>query len=244
MTLAGFLLLFTLSFDHNFADWDALLKRYVTVTENGKVTRVDYTALKKKEAELDRVLVTLSRVSQQEFNKWTRNQQQAFLINAYNAFTWKRILLDWPVNSIKDAGGWRGPWKTAFFTLLDEERHLDWIEHEQLRPVYNDPRIHFAVNCASKGCPPLRGEAYRASDLDRQLEEQTRLFLSNTAENEVNVKLKTLRLSKIFDWFEDDFTQNNQSVGKWVSQYLPEMAKSSFKWKVTYTDYDWSLNGK
>lgn len=138
-------------FDHSYASWDALLKKHVRWLPDNKQSRADYAGFAKDRAELKRVLDTLSGVSQADFDKWSREQRMAFLINAYNAFTVEVILTKWPdLKSIKELGSFnRGPWKNEFFTLLGAKRHLDWIEHEELRPKYADPRVHGAVNCLS-----------------------------------------------------------------------------------------------
>ena len=123
----------------------------------------------------------MSAVPPAEFERWSREQQMAFLVNAYNAFTVELILTRWPdLKSIKDLGSLlQSPWKKKFFVLLGEERHLDWIEHEQLRPRYQDPRVHAAVNCASIGCPALRPEAFVAPRLDAQFDDGMQRFMSD-----------------------------------------------------------------
>ena len=134
----------------------------------------------------------------------------AFLINAYNAFTVEKILTRYPdIKSIRDFGKVFGnPWKDKFFTLLGQECTLDGIEHEMLRKhgAYDEPRVHFAVNCASIGCPMLREEAYVAERLDAQLEEQAERFLSDRTRNRYSAQTGALEVSKIFDWFKEDWT--------------------------------------
>ena len=126
-----------------------------------------------------------------------------------NAFTVELILTRYPdVNSIKDLGSFfTSPLKKKFFTLLDEERHLDWIEHEMIRKpgMYDDPRIHAAVNCASTGCPALRNEAFIAGILDVQLEDNMRRFLTDKTRNRYDSKTRNLEVSKAFDWYREDF---------------------------------------
>ena len=142
-------------FDHGHAGWDALLKKHVRWLPDQKQSRVDYDGFKADRAALKKVLDAMSAVPPAEFERWPREQQMAFLVNAYNAFTVELILTRWPdLKSIKDLGTLlQSPWKKKFFTLLGEERTLDWIEHEQLRPRYREPRLHAALNCASIGCP-------------------------------------------------------------------------------------------
>ncbi|MGE3388198.1 MAG: DUF547 domain-containing protein, partial [Bdellovibrionales bacterium] len=147
-------------FDHSHKIWTLLLQKSVTV--KGHASVVNYKILKSDPTELHAYLRTLESVSQGEFGKFSNNEKLAFLINAYNAFTIKLILGRYPAKSIKHAGEWSlsnptaSPWKTKFFTLLGERRHLDNIEHDMIRKSFNEPRIHFAVVCASVGCPALR----------------------------------------------------------------------------------------
>jgi hypothetical protein len=209
-------------------------------------------------------LGTLSKVTQTEFNGWTRPQQMAFLINAYNAFTVEKILARYPnIKSIWDFGKIFGnPFKDKFFTLLGHELSLDMIEHETLRKpgTYNEPRVHFAVNCASVGCPMLREEPYVAERLDAQLEEQTRRFLSDRSRNRYNAANNALEVSEIFKWFSEDWTSGYrgfdgkapamQSREQFFAKYAALLADqpahrnavSERKAGIRHLDYDWSLN--
>src|SRR4029079_18021630 len=190
-------------FDHTHAAWNALLKKHVVLIGDGKASQVRYADFARDRAGLKTYLDTLSKVSDAEFRSWSKTQQMAFLINAYNAFTIEKILTRYPdLKSIRDFGTVFGnPWKDKFFTLLGHESYLDQVEHEMLRAkgVYNEPRVHFAVNCASIGCPMLREEAYVADRLDAQLEEQARRFLSDHSRNRYNPDKNQLEVSKIFD---------------------------------------------
>ena len=150
------------------------------------------------------------------------------------------------MKSIKKIGGFfSSPWKKNFFKLLGETRNLDWIEHKVLRKKFNEPRIHFAINCASIGCPALRPEAYVASRLSAQLEEQTQLFIGDASRNEI--RDNQLYISKIFDWFAQDFEKSHGSVEKFIAAYITkddEVAQKirNQKFKIKYTKYDWKLN--
>lgn len=231
------------AFDHNYGHWDAFLKQHISVHQGGQVTRVDYAGVKQDIVKLNAILSQFSAVSTKEFNGWTAKQKMAFLINAYNAFTWKLVADHYPVKTIKDIGGWRGPWKENFFTLLDDKRHLDWVEHSMLRKYFPEPRIHFAVNCASIGCPPLRDEAFTAAKLETQLKEQTHLFLTNTQENRWDPKKNELHVSKIFDWFQEDFGGSEEKLVEWLKPRFPGLETvNADKVDVDYTEYDWSLN--
>lgn len=237
------------AFDHQHSDLTNILKQVVVAIPGS--TAVDYAQIKKKHlGALDSYLKKLSSVSNTTYKKWNRNEKMAFLINAYNAFTIKLILNHYPVDSIKDIGGlFSSPWKKEFFTLLGKKRHLDYVEHTRLRPDFKEPRIHFAVNCASIGCPALRNEAFTAKKLDKQLEEQTFLFLQDSSRNRFNLKEKELEISKIFSWFEKDFLVKEKSVAAFVAPYIskdPKVQKVLSDPKsdidIDYLSYDWDLN--
>ena len=250
-------------FDHSHAAWNALLKKHVVLTNEGKSSQVRYAAFSKDRAALKSYLDTLSKVPEAEFRSWSKAQQMAFLINAYNAFTVEKILTKYPdLKSIRDFGSVIGnPWKDKFFTLLGREAYLDWIEHETLRAkgVYGEPRVHFAVNCASIGCPMLREEAYVAERLDAQLEQQAQRFLSDRSRNRYNDKTGQLEVSKIFDWFKEDWQSDYRGIGntepvhsreQYFARYAKALADSpedqakiaGQKSAIAFLDYDWNLN--
>jgi hypothetical protein len=192
-------------------------------------------------------------VGKGEFDAWPKPQQMAFLINAYNAFTVELILTRYPdLKSIKDLGSFLvSPWKKKFFKLLGEERHLDWIEHEQLRPNYADPRVHAAVNCASIGCPALRHEAFTAPKLDAQLDDGMQRFMADRTRN--RVQDGALEVSMIFKWFREDFEKGHRGFARLedvFAAYAPQLSddaavQARLKAKslpVNHLDYDWSLN--
>lgn len=162
-------------FDHQHQAWNSLLKKYVILIDGGKASQVHYAGMMQDSAALMAYLDSLSRVTPQEFGAWTKPQQIAFLVNAYNAFTIAKILTRYPnIKSIWDFGKLFGnPFKDEFFSLLGRKSYLDRIEHETLRKpgAYDEPRVHFAVNCASIGCPMLREEAFVAERLDSQLDD-------------------------------------------------------------------------
>lgn len=247
-------LAFSQPIDHNYAQYNELLNSHVRWLPGKKASQVDYAALAKEEQKLDAVLNKWSALTQSEFDALNTKQQMAFLINAYNGFTLKLILTEYPnLESIKDLGGlFSSPWKKEFFNLLGEKRTLDWIEHEQLRPVYKDPRIHAAVNCASIGCPALLDEAFTADKLDQQLEIGIKRFLSDASRN--RVENGKLQISMIFKWFSEDFEQGykgSQSVQDFLALYATDLSRDNQtqmliknkKLPVSYLDYDWKLNG-
>lgn len=245
------------AFDHSHADWTAALQAHVTWNAAGTATTVDYTGWREDRAALNRYLASLSALPRAEFDSWPVAQRRAVLINAYNAWTIDLILRsDSDPESIRDLGSlFSSPWKRKFFALFGEEESLDGIEHDLLRgaPDYDDPRIHFAVNCASIGCPALRPEAYRADDLDAQLEDQTRRFLRDGSRNRWDAKAGTLNLSKIFNWYAKDFDlpyHGGRSRAQFLAHYATELGLSAAdaerlaagKIEIDFLEYDWALN--
>lgn len=257
--IAGLLLLGALTaradFDHGA--WDDLLKAHVQSIDNGHSTAVDYAGMARDRAALKSYLDGLAAVDSATFAGWTQAAQLAFLINAYNAWTVELILSEWPdLDSIKDLGSlFRSPWKKAFIPLLGDTRSLDDIEHEMIRGddrPYREPRIHFAVNCASIGCPALRAEAFRGADLERQLDEQTRQFLGDPSRN--RYADGTFALSSIFKWYRKDFERGWQgytALTDFLLDYpaalgipdrdLDRVGRGDVR--IEYLDYDWDLNG-
>lgn len=240
--------------DHRYVAWEALLERHVRWLPDQAQTRVDYAGLARERAALQQVLAQWSAVRAAEFDAFTREQQMAFLINAYNGFTLELILTRWPdLKSIKDLGSFfTSPWKQRFFTLLDARRHLDWIEHEQLRPRYQEPRIHAAVNCASIGCPALRPEAFVAERLDAQLEDGMRRFVGDRSRN--RVRDGRLEVNEIFKWFREDFERGHRGwrrVEDVFATYARQVSDDPAvllrlrerTLPLQFLDYDWSLNG-
>lgn len=220
--------------DHSL--YAELLKKYV------KDGVVNYRGFKDEEAQLDRYLKILEDT---DSKKLSRNEQFAFYVNAYNAWTIKLILSGYPgVESIKDLGSiFRNPWKKKICRIDGDIITLDDIEHGILRPRFQDPRIHFAVNCASKGCPPLRSEPYQGNILDRQLDEMTVAFINDPKRN--FIEDHTLYINEIFKWFVEDF--NEDALG-FFHQYArgdlkKRLSAGTDKIKIRYIDYDWSLNG-
>jgi hypothetical protein len=241
------------TFDHGHALWDGLVKKHVRWLPDGAQSRVDYAGFAADRAALKKLLDGFSRVTRAEFDAFSRAQQMAFLINAYNAFTVELILTKWPdLKSIKDLGSlFSSPWKNEFFTLLGERRHLDWVEHEMLRPRYRDPRVHAAVNCASIGCPALRDEAFVAERLDAQLEDGMRRFLSDRTRN--RVRDGRLQVNEIFKWYRADFERGDRGwrdlkdVFAAYAEQLSDDADVKRRLRdkalpVDFLDYDWSLN--
>lgn len=246
-----------LAFDHAYAAWDDLLKKHVKYVENGNASRVSYVGLMRDRAQLRGFLAEVQGVKRAEFDGWKKAEQQAFLINAYNAFTVEKILTRYPeIKSIRDFGTVFGnPWKDKFFTLFGQPAYLDLIEHEILRKegVYDEPRVHVAVVCASIGCPMLRNEAYRAETLDAQLEDGFRRFLSDRTRNRYDPAKRRLEVSRIFEWYGKDFEKGQRgftSVKATLARYADLLADKpedrelvrQQKADVHFLDYDWGLN--
>jgi uncharacterized protein DUF547 len=255
-----FILLFlftqaSFAFDHNHSSLNEILND--VVIEKGAQTAVKYDFLLTNPEPLNQYLTKLEAVTKVEFDSWNNQQQLAFLINTYNAFTLKLILNHYPdIESIRDLGGliFSSPWDIKFFTLFGEKTSLGYIEHDVLREEYNEPRIHFAINCASKGCPPLQKQAYKASELDEQLEKATIQFMRDPERNRFNKEKNLLELSSIFNWFTGDFTKQG-TLNEFIARYItdnPETKKilttkpkginPSNTVNVVYLEYDWSLN--
>ncbi len=238
-------------FDH--ALWDNVLKSYVVVDKH-KHTWVDYQKIKNDSAALQPYLVSLSRVSRADFQNWPKDERLAFLINAYNAWTIQLVVENYPVESIRDIGSLlQSPWKKAFIPLLGEVVSLDGIEHGMIRASgrYEELRIHFALNCASVGCPPLRQEAYTADRLDQQLQAQTRQFLADRTQNRQAGKV--LELSAIFKWYRGDFEKgwlDYHSLDQFLLAYSSDLGLSdqaekrlqAGEFKLRFLEYDWRLN--
>jgi hypothetical protein len=245
------------AFDHDHRAWDALLRRHVSWQAGGHESKVAYAGLKQERSALNAYLAALSAVGDAQFKGWSKPQQLAFLINAYNAYTVDLILTRYPdLESIRDLGSLlNSPWKKRFITLLGQPRSLDDIEHGMIRArgAYDDPRIHMAVNCASIGCPALRPEAYVAQRLDAQLDDQVARFMSDRTRNRFDASSRRLQVSRIFDWYGDDFRRGHRgidSVEAFLARYAgvladrPEdqQAVRERKAKISFLEYDWALN--
>jgi hypothetical protein len=234
------------AFDHAHVAWSALLRRHVVLVEGGKASQVRYAGMARERRLLKAYLEGLSAVPEGDFQRWAREEQMSFLINAYNAFTVEKILTRYPdVGSIWDFGRIFGhPFKDRFFTLLGSRRSLDYIEHEILRKRYAEPRIHYAINCAAVSCPMLREEAYVPARLESQLEEQARRFLSDRSRN--RLREGRLEVSKIFDWFKQDFGVREAYFARFAALLSDRPDEQELiangKAPVIFLDYDWSLN--
>lgn len=228
-------------YDATHARWDRILHEYV---HDGAV---DYSGLRGTgRTEFEAYLGELASVTSTA--SWSRAESLSFWINAYNAWTVK-LIVDHPgVTSIKQITTVSSPWKLSFIPMHAtgaDVMSLDDIEHGVIRATLADPRIHVAVVCASVSCPPLRSEAYVASRLDGQLDDQARDFLSDTTRNAADTARKVIGISSIFDWYGKDF-ETSGGVRGFLERYgPPDLAQGAAGgWPIEYLPYDWGLNGR
>jgi len=221
--------------DHKL--WDTLLERHVTPEGI-----VDYQGIIADSSQLNAYLDLLSENHPNEQN-WSRDQRLAYWINAYNAFTVKLIVDHYPLQSIKDIKNGipfvNTVWDIKFIKIESREYDLNNIEHGIIRPKFDEPRIHFAVNCASKSCPKLLNEAFVAERLDEQLDRVAHEFIAQDTKN--TISRDALGLSSIFSWYGSDF-RSAGGVEAFVRKYSQEEIGPDPR--IDYLDYDWSLNGK
>ncbi len=218
------------SFDLTYSAFNHVLEAHVAEG------RVDYRGLKSDPQPLTTYLKKAGAVKEPEFNAWDQNEQLAFLINLYNAATLQLILDHYPIESIKKIGTlFKGPWDQPAVVLFGKTITLNELEHGLIRKRYKEPRIHMALVCAAKGCPPLRNEVYTADQLDAQLDDQSRIYLASRDGRVIDRSKGVVNISSIFKWYGDDFS----SVESFVEKYSGESIKGL---KIRYLNYDWSLN--
>ena len=244
------------SFDHGYERYANVIRDHV------RMPAVDYSALKKGRAALDAAVYAFAQATDAEERAWTREQRLAFWINAYNAFTLRAIVDHYPIrapwltlqprNSIRQIDG---VWTTMRWRAAGREVTLDDIEHQILRRELKEPRVHFAINCASVSCPPLPPEPYRAETLDAQLDEAARRYLASPEGSRVDGD--TLRVSSILDWYGQDFVERfaalapeggdekERAVRGVVIRFGPPEAAALARKpsaRIRFLSYDWSLN--
>jgi len=222
------------TFDHSA--YDELLKKHVRAGG-----WVDYAGLQQDEQQLDRYVEA---VADAPFDELGRNEKLALLINAYNAFTLKLILEHYPVTSIQDIPADQR-WTDARWQVGSHRWSLNQIEHEQIRPKFREPRIHFVLVCAAVGCPPLRAEAYTGDRIDEQLADQTEYVHSHDRWLRFEPSENRLHLTKLYQWYGGDFEQVAGSVLQYVARYVPAVKDQLAKGEdipIRWLTYDWSLN--
>jgi hypothetical protein len=206
--------------------WDKLLKKYVA--ENGDVK---YKGFKKDMEQLNHYINYLA--SKTPTENWSKKEKLAYFINVYNANTIKLIIENYPLKSIKDI---KNPWSKNRIKIGNKDFSLEDIEHDILRKM-NEPRIHFAINCASLSCPKLLNTAYTSENVEQLLDKATKEFISNSEKNIISEQ--NLKLSKIFKWYKSDFTTNGNLI-EYINQY--SKVKIHRDATITYLEYDWNLN--
>lgn len=222
------------TFDHSVLD--DLANEHVT--DGGWV---DYEGLGRDESRLDHYIQSLADAP---FDSMGRDEKLALLINAYNAFTLRLILDHYPVSSIRDIPAGKR-WKDNRWNIGGHVWSLDQIEHEQIRPKFIEPRIHFAVNCAAIGCAPLRGEAYVADRINDQLEDQSVYVHDHDRWFQLDPTGKAVRLTELYSWYRNDFEQVSGSVLDFAAGYSPALRSQLDQGDrpvVNWIDYDWKLN--
>ena len=232
----------TAEIDH--AAWDRLLGRYVKRGGDG-VTRFDYAAVTKDDrAGLDAYVGALSA---QPISRFNRNEQRAYWINLYNALTVQLVLDHYPVDSIRDIdispGLFAdGPWGAELITVEGEALTLNDIEHRILRPIWPDPRLHYAVNCASIGCPDLQARAFTAETAEALMESAARAFINHP--RGVSVAAGRVTVSSLYAWFAEDFGGGDPGILAHIRRYAaPELSAALDGLTVIDDhDYDWTLN--
>lgn len=235
------------------------------VDEDGMV---DYAALKQNVDPLHRFIAGMGAVEPEEFAAWSREEQLAFWINAYNAITLKYIVDHYPIESSSIVNSVMYPaesirqidgvWNELTTRVVGKERTLDAIEHEILRKEFDEPRIHAALVCAAMGCPPLRSEPFIAEELEGQLADQSRRFLADKKRFRIDRNANIVHVSSIFEWFGDDFVakytpakgfaghnETEKAFLNFASQYVSEEDAAYLRegdYDVRFIDYDWTLN--
>lgn len=220
--------------DHKI--WDSLVQKHVTPQG-----LVNYPAFIADSARLNAYLDLLGDHHPNDEN-WSRDERLAYWINAYNAFTVKLIVDHYPVESIKDIKNGipfvNTVWDIKFIQIEGRTYDLNNIEHGIIRPRFDEPHIHFALNCAAFSCPRLRNEAYIAGRLDEQLTDQARIFLADTRKNKLSEN--KLELSKLFNWYGSDFRKEGRDIIDYIRQYTDQPINDEAT--IEYMEYDWSLN--
>jgi Protein of unknown function, DUF547 len=244
------------NFDHEYTDYAKVLHDHL------RGDRVDYAALKHGRAALDSVVAQFAEPGLDEEPRWSRDQQLAFWINAYNLFTLRAIVDHYPIrsatftlqprNSIRQIDG---VWTTLTWKAAGRVVTLDDIEHRILRPEFKEPRVHFAINCASVGCPPLAVDPYRPATLDAQLDEAAHRYLAS--DRGLRIEGTMLRVTKILEWYGEDFVSRfapdavgasdrlERAIRGVVARFGPPVAADLARQpstKIRFLDYDWSLN--
>jgi hypothetical protein len=227
-----------------------LLGKYVTAAPSG-INLVDYAKWKKNKSDLQRLDAYLAALQALKPSAMARDEAFAFWINLYNAATLKLLLDNYPVRSIRDIASTgtglldfkAGPWRTKFLAVEGQTLSLDQIEHEILRPKFRDPRMHYAINCASIGCPNLKRTPWTAKTIEADLEAAARAYVNHPRGVSIGAD-GALRVSSIYHWFGQDFGGGDKGVIAHLHKYAaPDIAaRLARSTAIAGHDYDWSLN--
>ncbi len=231
--------------------YDALLSRYVILGEDG-VARVRYAAWAKNASDRDQLDAVITQLAGLRPSAMNEPAAFAFWSNLYNALTLRVVLEAYPVASIKDIKStgtgldlkaWSGPWRTKLVAVEGSSMSLDDIEHDTMRPTFRDPRIHYAVNCASIGCPNLSARAWRPSTLEADLDAAARAYVNHPRGASVDKK-GSLRVSSLYKWYREDFGSNDAGVIEHLRRYADEPLRGELEGvsRIAGNGYDWSLN--
>jgi len=242
-------------FDHSYAGWDGILRSQV----NSK-GMVNYAALKASPGELASFVASVGSVSAEDVGSWSRDQQVAFYINAYNALTFQAIVDAYPTKSIRDIQP--DAWENSRWMVAGRTVSLNWIEHSKLRGHFGEMRVHFVLVCAAKGCPRLPDRAIQPGGLSAQLNAAEKAFFADPSKNRVDAAGGKVYLSRILEWYGDDFVgwkgtpaepalegrpAKEAAAIQMLSKYVSD-ADNAFLAKNTFTvvlnDYDWALNAQ
>lgn len=226
----------------NHDSWNRLLGRYVVESADG-INRFAYQSAKNEDGQL--LSQYISRLADTQISRYNRDQQRAFWINLYNALTIQVVLDNYPLDSIRDiSSGFfsSGPWSLELIKIEGEALTLDDIEHRILRPIWQDSRIHYAVNCASLGCPNLQQQAFTADNTEALLNQAATEFINHP--RAVAINNNELKVSSIYDWFEEDFGDESGVIAH-IKQFADDQLANRLKDINEIDDYhyDWRLNG-
>ncbi len=214
---------------HDYIQWNGFLTQHVS--SSGKV---NYSKIKADKKQLEAIISMFEK--NYPTSSWSSKQKLAYWINAYNLYTLKLVSDHYPISSITKITA--KPWDKKFIVLGGETLSLNDIEHKKIRAKNNEPRIHFALNCASESCPILYNKAFTAKNLSYQLTKQTKRFLADKSKNDFSDP-KNIKISSIFDWYKGDFEKKEGSVVAFINKYRTEQLVDP---NITYLEYLWGLN--
>lgn len=232
---------FGAGFDHSL--WERVLQAYVN-----PVGEVDYAALQARRQDLDAYVRLLGEASPANRPRMfpARADEMAYWINAYNAFVMRGVADHYPTRSVRDLGALYGFFRRKDYTAGGERMSLQYLENEILRKKYAEPRIHFAIVCASVSCPMLARDAFTAENLEALLDRQARAFVGQRRNVYVDAAANEITLSEIFKWYKDDFEKTGQSVLRYIRRYASAEEGRALDGlrqpKIKYFEYDWSIN--